>query len=207
MGHHEDGLAVGVEAGEQAQQLVGGLGIQRAGGLVGQQDTGPGNHGAGHSGALLLAAGHLIGVLFQQLLNAQLTGQRHQRPVHLRVFLPGQHQRQIDVVLQREGVQQVEILKHKAQMIPAEGGHVGLLHLADVPALQQHLTGGGLIQRRQNVQQRGLAGAGFTHDGHIFALLHGKGDAAQRLHGLAAEAGGIDLSQVVDFQNFHDIHS
>ena len=122
---------------------------------------------------------------------------------HLRVFLPRQHQRKIDVILQRKGVQQVEILKYEAQMIPAEGRHVGFFSFHNVFSLQQNLTGGGFVQRRQNVQKGGFAGTGLAHDGDEFALLHGKGDGAQRLHGLAAEAGGVDLTQIVDLQYIH----
>ena len=36
VGHHQDGLPVGVDLMEQAQQLVRRAGIQRAGRLVGQ---------------------------------------------------------------------------------------------------------------------------------------------------------------------------
>ena len=63
VGHHQNGLALLMQSGKQIQQLVGGLGVQRTGGFVGQQDTGMGDHGAGHGGTLLLAAGHLVPVL------------------------------------------------------------------------------------------------------------------------------------------------
>ena len=74
-----------------------------------------------------------------------------EQALHLRILLARKHQRQIDIVLQRKGVQQVEILKDKAEMIPAESGHLRLPYRADIPALQQHLPRGGAIQRRQNV--------------------------------------------------------
>ena len=200
---HENGLAPAVHVAEQRQQLVGGAGIQRAGRLVGQQQTGLGDKGAGHGGPLLLPAGHLVGVLLQQLRDAQLLRQRAQAVAHLGVRLPRQHQRQGDVVLQRECVQQVELLKHEAQMIPAERGGVRLLHGGQIAPVQPHRPGGGGIQRRQYVQQRGLAAAGLAHDGHIFALLHRELHVMQGLHAAAAEAGGIHLAQTADFQNRH----
>ena len=192
-----------MQSGKQVQQLVGGLGVQGAGGLVGQQNAGIGDHGAGHSGALLLAAGDLIGVLFQQLFDAQLLRQRQQPPVHLRILLSRQHQGKIDVILQRKGVQQVEILKHKAQVVPPESGHITGFYGGNVISFQQHLAGGGSVQGGQDVQKGGFAGAGLAHDGDEFALLHGEGNGPQRLHLLPAEAGGVDLAQLVNLQNIH----
>ena len=203
VGDHEDGLAPAVHVAEQRQELIGGPGVQCAGGLVRQQQAGLGDKCAGHGGALLLAAGHLVGVLFQQVRDAQLVRQRTQAVTHLAVRTARQHQRQIDVVLQREGIQQVELLKHEAQMVTAEGGGIRLLHGGQVTSVQTHRAGGRGIQRRQNVQQRGLAGAGFAHDGHIFALLHRELHVVQGLHAAAAEAGGIHLAQTADFQNRH----
>ena len=123
--------------------------------------------------------------------------------MHFRVLLPRQHQRQIDIILQREGVQQVEILKHEAQMVPAEGRHVGFLYPGQIPALQQHLSGGGPVQRRQDVQKGGLSGTGFPHDRNIFALFHTKGNTFQCLYLVSAKAGCIYFLYPAYIQNTH----
>ena len=68
----------------------------------------------------------------------------------------------------------------------------------------KHLPAGGAVQGRQNVQQGGLAGAGLPHDGHIFSRLHGEVHIGQGLNLIAAEAGGVDLLQMLYFQKRHD---
>ena len=159
-----------------------------------------GNESPGHSGALFLASGHLVGVLLQQRFNAQLSGQGQQPGLHLRVGPGRQHQGQQDVVLQGKGVQQIKVLEHKAQVLPPEGRQLRLPDVGQVAAVEFHLAPGGLVQGGQNVQEGGFAGAGLTHDGHEFALLYGKADAFQSLDLAAAQPGGVDLLQAVDFQ-------
>ena len=135
-----------------------------------------------------------------------MLGQGLQPLLHVRVAAPRQHQRQQDIVLDREGIQQIEVLEHKAQMVPAEGGDVLLPDGHDIFPIQQHLAAGGLIQCRQDVQQSGLAGAGLTHDSHIFPGLYGKIHLGQGMDLLTAKAGGISLFQIIYLQDRH-IHS
>ena len=63
-----------------------------------------------------------------------------------------QYQGQINIVLDGEGIQQVELLKHEAQVITAECGDLALLNFGKLLPVQNHTTLGGLVQRRQNVQ-------------------------------------------------------
>ena len=140
-----------VDIREDVQYLPGGAGVQGAGGLVGQDELRVGDDGPGNGRPLLLAAGDLVGKLLQQLPNAQPVGDGVDALFHLVVLLARQHQGQKDVVLQGEGVQQVEVLEHKAQVVPAEGGNLLLIEGYDVPHIQKHLAAGGLIQPRQDV--------------------------------------------------------
>ena len=132
--------------------------------------------------------------------------QRLQPPFHIRVAAPCQHQGQQNVVPHREGVQEIEVLEHKAQVIPAEGGNVLLPDGHDILSIQQYLAAGGFIQSRQNIQQGGLAGAGLAHDGHILPGLHRKVHLRQSMDLLAAKAGGVGLFQIIHLQDRH-IHS
>ena len=88
-------------------------------------------------------------------------------------------------------------------MIPAEGAEGLVAQLGDVVSVQQHLAGGGLVQRGKNVEQRGLARAALAHNGDIFAVLHGKIHIPQGGHLIAAEAGGINLLYMTNFQQCH----
>ncbi|MPM52942.1 hypothetical protein SDC9_99706 [bioreactor metagenome] len=146
VGHHENGLPLPVNLTEQPQQVLGGAGIQRACRLVCQDELRLCDERPGHGGALLFAAGHLIGEFPQQTGDAQLFGHGRQARLHIRIMRARQHQRQQNVIPQREGVQQIKILKHKAEVIPAEGGQLPLAYHAQAPAAQQHLAAGGLIQ-------------------------------------------------------------
>ncbi len=66
---------------------------------------------ASRSARCFLAAGDLVGELLQG--SALL---------HLPIGHPGQDQGQEDVILEGKGIQQVEILEYKAQILPPEGG-------------------------------------------------------------------------------------
>src|SRR5690606_12627148 len=64
VGDHDDGLAVlAVEHLQQAQDLVGGLAVEVAGGFVADQQGGVGDQGAGDRHALFLAAGKFVGLV------------------------------------------------------------------------------------------------------------------------------------------------
>ena len=72
MGHHEDGGLQGVTGLlKGADHRPAGLGIQVAGGLVGQNQQRAVDEGPGHGGALLLAAGDLRGVLAPDVADAE----------------------------------------------------------------------------------------------------------------------------------------
>ncbi len=60
MGDHDDGTTVAVKVLEQGQDLVAGPAIQRAGRLVGQDESRIIHHRARNDDALLLASGELI---------------------------------------------------------------------------------------------------------------------------------------------------
>ena len=151
VGDHNNGLTGLIDAVEQVQKIICGAGIQRTGGLICKDQFGLGDQSPGHSGPLLLSAGDFVGVFFKKSGDTKAGGQIFEASVHLRVFHTGQHQRQIDVVLQGEGVQQVEVLKHKAQVIPAEAGELLVLQLGQLLPVQNHFTGCWTIQRRQNI--------------------------------------------------------
>ena len=57
MGHHHDGLPAVVQALEESEHLGAALGVERTGGLVGQQQGGLVGQGPGDGKALALATG------------------------------------------------------------------------------------------------------------------------------------------------------
>ena len=59
VGDHDDGVAEGVNITEFFHDDVGGAGVEVAGGLVGEDEAGVGDEGAGDGNALLLTAAEL----------------------------------------------------------------------------------------------------------------------------------------------------
>ena len=100
----------------------------------------------------------------------------------------------------------VELLKHEAQVITAECGDLALLNLGKLLPVQNHSALGWFVEGCQNVQQCGLAGAGFTHDGHIFAILYGEADIPQCFHLMSSKAACVNLTDTAYFQYTHNIY-
>ena len=173
---HEDGLAIVIYLLKETQELVSRFGVERAGRLIGEDELRVCDKRAGDGGALLLSARDLIGVFLQDVLDAELCGNRIERAAHLVVLLAREHQRQEDIVLNRKGVEQIKILKHEAQIVTAEGGYLLLLYLDDVASVEQDLSGARLIERSEDIQKRRLAAAALAHDGDVFALLNREAD-------------------------------
>ena len=63
MGNEDDGVSLGMELIEEGHDLVAGFGIEVAGGLVGEDDGGAVDEGAGNGDALALATGELVGLV------------------------------------------------------------------------------------------------------------------------------------------------
>ena len=70
VGDHDDGAALGMELAQQPEDDLFVLGVQIAGGLVGQDDLRIVDEGAGNADALLLAAGKLRGQVMRRGLQA-----------------------------------------------------------------------------------------------------------------------------------------
>ena len=67
VGDDHDGHPRLVQLLQNLHHLYGGLAVQGAGWLVGKDDLGPGDEGAGDCHTLLLSAGHLVGHVVRPL--------------------------------------------------------------------------------------------------------------------------------------------
>src|SRR5690242_15153393 len=71
MGGNQRGqLILAMQASDQIENRVRGAGIEISGGLIGQQQLGPGDQGASQSHSLLLSAGKLSGTVMAALLQS-----------------------------------------------------------------------------------------------------------------------------------------
>jgi hypothetical protein len=115
VGDQHDGQAqLAVDLRQQRQHRGGGLRVQRAGGLVAQQDLRAGRQRAGDADALLLAAGQLRRILLRMRFQAHGLQQLGHARVDLRLRRAGQFQREGDIAGHRARGQQVEVLEDHA---------------------------------------------------------------------------------------------
>jgi hypothetical protein len=201
VGDHDDGLAHGVELRQALHNLVAGLGVEVAGRLVGQDDTGIIDQSPGDGDALLLAAGQLHGAVIEAIAQADHVGQ-----VEAPFACPlGQvnalvEQGNLDVLDNRVLRQQVVRLKDEAQIAAADLGQLVVVHLRNVLVAEEVLPAGRPIQTAKQIEQRGLAGARRSHEGDEFALLDHQGDAAQGVYGDRLQV--VVFDQIVDANDF-----
>ena len=83
----------------------------------------------------------------------------------------GIDQRQLHVVQRRRARQQVEGLKDEPDLLVANARQFIVGHVADEVPVDVILPAGRRIEAAGQVHQGRFAGAGRTHDGHVFAPL------------------------------------
>ena len=170
VGDHEHGdAALLVEPAQEGKNLRAGLGVEVAGGLVGQDDRGVVDQGAGNGHPLLLAARQLVGVVPQALPQPELFEDG------LRPLLPlgapdaGEHERQGNVLDRRQARQQVEALEDEADAPAPVQRALGVARRAKLDAVDPDLAAARPVQPADQVHQGGLARAGDAGEGDKLA--------------------------------------
>ena len=204
MRDHDDQTVLG-HLLEQLHNLHGGVGVQRAGRLVGQHDVRVVDQCASDSDALHLSAGQLVRLLvhvgaqphLRQGTAGTLTalGPRNARDGQ-RQFHVGQ-----DALVRDE----VVALEDEADGVVAVGVPVAVAVLFGGGAVDHQITGIVAIQTANDVEQRGLAGPGGTEDSHELVVAQVQRDAVQRL--LYEVAGLVLLVDVLDLQHHASLPS
>ena len=171
------------------------MGVQCAGGLVGHDDGRLGGDGPRNGHPLLLAAGHLHRPVLDAVRQPH-PGQGLQGHVPAVVGIhPLVDQGQFHIFQHRQALDQVVLLKDKADLLVADVGQLLVRQLPDVRSTQEIRPPGGDVQAAQHVHHGGLAGAGLAHHRHELALSDGQGDAVQGPY-LALPPFAIDLIDV-----------
>ena len=198
MGDHDDGVAVLLVDGlYELQYLLAGLVIQRAGGLIAKQDVRILNDGTANGGALLLAAGKLVGQFSAVIPQAQQVEQL----IHIQ-RAAGEVSAHLDVFPHGQVRDEVVHLEDVAQMAAAVEGQGLLVHIGHTLAVDKNVAGVGAVDAAQDVEQRGLAGAGRPQQHAEFAFFHGQVDAFQHLDPVFTAAKGLfDLIQFKKHRN------
>ena len=191
VGDHHDGGALLVEFGEQVHHLLAVLGVEVAGGLVGEDELGVGDHGAGDGDALLLSARELLREVLGAVGDGHPLHHRRDPLLALRRADVQVAQRQLDVLIDVQLVDEVEALEHEADVALAELGALPLLQLSDLLPQQLVAARGGVVQEAEDVEQRGFAAARRPHHGDELAVLYFERDTVQR--------EGLDVFRAEDF--------
>src|SRR6476619_730689 len=158
VGHHDDGLAEGVDAlAEEPEDLRPRGRVEVSGGLVGEDDLRPAHQRPGAGDPLLLAAGQLARPVREPV--AQPDRPDHGvEPVHLRPTARD-GQRQEDVLLGGQGWNEVEGLEDEADPVPAQGRQRLVVQAAQRHVADVDLAGAGGVEPGRAVHQGGLARA------------------------------------------------
>jgi hypothetical protein len=208
VGGDQGGDALGLDHGaEQPHDLLAGLGVELAGGLVRQQHLRAAGQRPGDRDPLLLAAGELARPLPGVI--GETDDVQHQ-PDPLLPFLrghPGDPQRHADVLRRRQDRDEAERLEHERHrgaphrhpLAGGHGGHVlpGHLHPAAVRP----------VQAADHVEQRGLPRPGPAPQRHQLSGPHGERHAPQRAgRGAPAAEGPRDPLDGQHVRREHGAH-
>jgi hypothetical protein len=177
---------------QQPEDLLGGLGVQVAGRLVGEHDRGTVDQRSGDGHALLLAAGELGRAVREAVTQAD-GGDQRVEPLAVDLAA-GQRERQQDVLLGGEDRYEVEGLEDEAETIAAQPGAALVVERGDLLAVDDDRARGRAVEAGEQVHQRRLARARRTHDRRELPGGEAHGDAAQGVHGRLSLA--VDTGQV-----------
>ena len=115
----------------------------------------------------------------------------------------GVNQRQLDIPQRTRSREEIEGLKDEADLAIADLGEFVVVHLADAVPVQFIRAGGRRIEAAEHIHQRRFSRARRPHDRDVFATLDAEGNAAQRMHGLAAHfvmaADGVETNEAHGF--------
>ena len=180
------------------------MAVQCAGGFIRQKQLGAVDDGSGTSAPLLLAAGHLIGVFIQNIHDVQFFSHFPHPSVDLTCGNLVDSQCHSDVFGDGQCVQQVKVLKHKAQVFPTKPGNLFFIYLCHISSIQIDMSCADRIDGGNAVEQGGLAGAGCAHNPYKFPLLNGKADVLNGFCDIPAiPVIFLDMFQLQNF--FHSI--
>ncbi len=136
VGDDDDGVAAGVEIVEEGHDLVAGLGVEVSGGLVGEDDGGAVDEGAGDGDALALAAGELVGLVHHA--GAEVDGLEDGLGAGGALGGGGAvvDEGQLDVVERGGAGEEIEGLEDEADLLVANAGEFVVVELGDVVAVE-----------------------------------------------------------------------
>ncbi len=182
--HHADRRPLAVQILEEGHDRLAVARVEVARRLVGEQDAGLADQGAGDRHPLLLAPRELARKMARAVRHADLLQRLAHRLRPLRRLHAAVGERQLDVLVHREVADQVEALEDEADLAIADAGPLGEVEVLDRVIVEHVGALAGRIEQPEDRQQRRLAAPRRAGDGNVLAApdleLHaGEGAAGQ----------------------------
>ena len=183
VGNHHDGDAqCAADFGQQAENLLRDMGIQRAGRLVAQQYFGVEHQGAGDGDTLFLTAGQFFRSE-PELVRQPYQGNQLMNPIP--VFLPvrietGKVHWKRHVVIYVQTGKKIEILKNHTHLL-LKGTEFGRVHFSYLAAVYGNGAGLIILKTVDTSQQGGFSRAALTDDAVDFPVVDGQADVLKHL--------------------------
>ena len=198
VGDHDDEPVVG-DFLQDVHDLFRGLRVQRARGLVGEDDVGVVDDCTRNRNPLHLTARHLVGLF------AELVAETHSfecvggELLFLLVGDTGNRERELDILQNVQVRDEVIGLENEAYRTVAVGVPVAGLEFLGGAVVDDEVAVGVTVQSADYVQQRCLAATRGSENGHEFALAEVEADALDSVHDGVRHA--VILDNVDEFKH------
>src|SRR5436190_6676026 len=166
-----DGSSVAVKFLEQLHDLLTLTGMQIPRRLVGQDQFGIGNDGSGNGHKLLLAARQLAGIEALLIDDLKSIQRFENHLLTLRFLEVSIRQGDIEILINRQIIQQVKTLKDKPNVFLIELDALPGIELVDGLPEKVELACPGAVQHSQNAEQSGFARTRRPHDSDEFPFF------------------------------------
>ena len=144
--------------------------VEVAGGFVGEDHFGAGDHGAGDADELLLTTGELVGVEVLFADDVEAVEGVGDDAFALGAFVIAVGERDLQVFVDGEVVEQVVALEDEAEVTFVKLAAVAFVEGVNGMVEEVVLTGPIGVVHADEVEERGFAGPGRSHDGEEFAF-------------------------------------
>jgi hypothetical protein len=188
----DHGVACGGKLAQQRHHFPTALAVERAGGLVGEDDAPAVHQGARDRYALLLAARELAGAVVQALGEPELAEQRLGAGAPLGAAHAGVDRGHFDVAHGARVGDQVIALEHETECFAAQARELVAAERRHILSHEAVAAAGRAVEAAEDVHQRRLARARRAHDGDELPRVDRQVDAVQHLDRELAAAVGLD---------------
>src|SRR5690606_9586616 len=162
--------------GQEGDDVLAALPVERRRRLVDEQDLRSGHEGPRDADALALATGELVRASVGLVLHPDLGEQTPRVP---RVLERAEGEGEPDLVQAGERGDEVAGLEDEADPLPSDPGQLTPRGGPEVELAEPDRAGGGRGERARDSEQARLAGTGRTDDRHELAGPHLEGDVVE----------------------------